>query len=312
MARNHLFDYRPAAIHRCARIAGPAPSSEHAGSMDNRLRIARGHYLSPAVQPTFADRCAALLAANPVQTVAVGTTAAVLHGLWVPAEPLTPEFATCQRDRRGADMTRCRRPELRTHRRQLRLADRTVVAGIPVTTMARTWWDLAADLSLPDVVAAGDRALQLGCSIDEISELVRVMAGRRGNRRARQAVPLLDQRSRSRPETHLRIAVRLAGLDCFEVNEPIIDDAGEWLAEPDLSCSEAKIALEYQGSDHVDLRRMRRDITRTTDLRQRGWLVLCYGPAQVFGRPWQIGPELWQLVGQRAPRLVRRGRIAWS
>jgi len=105
------------------------------------------------------------------------------------------------------------------------------------------------------------------------------------------------------------LAVRAAGLQCFEVNEPVLDEVGEWLAEPDLSCAEAKIALEYQGSDHADLLRMRRDITRATDLRQRGWLVLSYGPAQVFGRPWQIGPELRQLVEQRAPHLLRPSRV---
>jgi very-short-patch-repair endonuclease len=277
--------------------------------MDTRFRLARGHYLSAEAQPTFADRSAALLAANPVQTVAVGTTAATLHRLWLPSEPLTPEFATCQRGRRSAGMPRSRKPELITHRRQLRPIDCTIVAGVPATALARTWWDLAADLSLPDLVAAGDRALQLGCSIEAIHEMTRIMTRQRGNRQARQAAPLLDRRSRSRPESHLRVAVRLAGLDCFEANRPILDDVGAWLAEPDLSCAEARIALEYQGSDHADPARMRRDITRAIDLRQRGWLVLFYGPAQVFGRPWQIGPELWQLMAERAPRLVRRGRI---
>jgi very-short-patch-repair endonuclease len=282
--------------------------------MASLLRLTRGHYLDlrQAGQPTFAARCAALLAANPVDTIAVGTTAAVLHGLWLPDEPSVPEFATCQPGRQAAVMTRSRRPELRSHRRQICPADRTVVKGIPSTTLARTWWDLAAELSLPDLVAAGDRALQLGCSIEQLSELVRRLARQRGNRQARLAYPLLDRRSRSRPETHLRVAVRAAGLHCFEVNHPVVDEAGEWLAEPDLSCSEAGIALEYQGSDHADLARMRRDITRATDLRQRGWLVLYYGPAQVFRRPWQIGPELRQLVEQRCPGLLRRPRVGSS
>jgi very-short-patch-repair endonuclease len=285
--------------------------SLHPQAMETRLRLAQGHYLDlgPAEQPTFVDRCAALLAANPADTIAVGTTAAALHGLWLPSEPSVPEFATCQHGRLAAAMTRSQRPELRSHRRRIGMADRTMVRGIPVTTLARTWWDLAADLSLPDLVAAGDRALQLGCSIAQIEEQLRSMAHRRGNHAARLAAPLLDRRSKSRPESHLRVAVRAAGLRCFEVNKPVVDEVGEWLAEPDLSCAEAKIALEYQGSDHADVARMRRDITRTTDLRQRGWLVLLYGPAQVFGRPWQIGPELRQLVEQRAPRLLRSSRV---
>lgn len=282
--------------------------------MDVPLRLTRGHYLDlrGAHQPTFLDRCAALLAANPVETIAVGTTAAMLHDLWLPSPPSVPEFATCQPGRRAAAMARSRRPELLSHRRQIGPADRTVVKGIPATALARTWWDLAAELSLPDLVAAGDRALQLGCCFDQLGELVRRMVRRRGNHRARLALSLLDPRSRSRPESHLRVAVRSAGIHCFEVNVQVLDDVGEWLAEPDLSCSDAKIALEYQGTDHADPARMRRDITRATDLRQRGWLVLYYGPAEVFRRPWQIGPELRQLMEQRCPGLLRPARVGSS
>jgi very-short-patch-repair endonuclease len=84
--------------------------------------------------------------------------------------------------------------------------------------------------------------------------------------------------------------------------------AGGWLAEPDLSLAEAKIALEYQGSEHASLDRMRKDITRTTDMRLEGWLVLYYGPAEVFGRPWQVAPELRRHIRDRAPHLLGRAR----
>jgi very-short-patch-repair endonuclease len=275
------------------------------------LRLARGCYL-PVRQASLTERCAALLAVNPVETVVVGSAAAALHGLWLPAEPAVPEFATVQSGRRPAQMPRARRPEFGTHRRLVPPHQRTVIDGIPVTSLARTWWDLAVEIPLPDLVAAGDRALQLGCSPDEIVSLVRSRSGRRGNTLARRAACLLDKRSRSRPESHLRVAVRLAGLDFFEVNEPVVDEYGEWLAEPDLSCAEAKIALEYQGSEHAETRRMRRDITRLTDLRRRGWLVLWYGPAEVFARPWQIAPELRQLIRQRAPQLLHGRRVVSS
>jgi very-short-patch-repair endonuclease len=92
----------------------------------------------------------------------------------------------------------------------------------------------------------------------------------------------------------------------FEVNEPVYRDEGGWLAEPDLSLPEAKIALEYQGAYHAELERMRKDITRAVDLRRERWLVLEYGPAEVFGRPWQILPEVRHAVTQRAPHLLRR------
>ena len=91
----------------------------------------------------------------------------------------------------------------------------------------------------------------------------------------------------------------------FEVNDPVYRDEGGWLAEPDLSLDEAKIALEYQGSDHAEVKRMRKDITRFTDMRRDGWLTLPYGPAEVFGQPWLIKPEVREIVRLRAPHLLR-------
>jgi very-short-patch-repair endonuclease len=86
----------------------------------------------------------------------------------------------------------------------------------------------------------------------------------------------------------------------------VFRDSGGWLAKPDLSLREAKLALEYQGAEHAKVKRMRRDITRETDMRREGWRVLDYGPAEVFGRPWEIAPEVRQLVQERAPHLLRR------
>lgn len=177
--------------------------------------------------------------------------------------------------------------------------------GVAVTTIARTWRDLAEDLSVPDLAAVGDSALRAGVSAEELAGIV--ARGRRvpGIVRARTTVGLLDGRSRSRPESHLRLAV--AGLRLpFAVNEAIYRDAGGWLAEPDLALVEAKLALEYQGSDHADAARMRRDMTRFADMRSEGWLVLAYGPAEVFGRPWQVTSEVRAAVHHRAPALLRR------
>jgi hypothetical protein len=240
------------------------------------------------------------------ETVIASITAARIHGLWLPHYPDEIHVATAQPDRAARAMTRTQRPEFRAHRRMLTAADRTVVKGLPVTSLARTWVDLGAVLELPDLVAAGDSALRAGASLDELAEAVRRSAHLRGVRRAHAALPLLDARSRSRPESHLRVAATAADLPRFEVNIPIYRDEGGWLAEPDLSLAEAKIALEYQGKDHADLDRMRNDITRRTDMRRDRWLVLEYGPAQVFGRPWQIAPELRVEIRGRAPHLLRR------
>jgi hypothetical protein len=205
-------------------------------------------------------------------------------------------------------MTRTKRPEFVAHRIQLRDDDVVLVDGVRATSRARTWRDLAVSLSLPDLVAVGDCILRLGTPLEELAEITERAAGR-GVRVLRAALPLLDARSRSRPESHLRVAVHATGAPAFQVNEPIFRDAavgGGWLAEPDLSLPEAKLALEYQGADHAKLRRMRRDITRERDMRLDDWLTLYFGPAEVFGRPTSVGAEVYAAVRARAPELLPR------
>jgi hypothetical protein len=254
-------------------------------------------------------RCAAGLETSADDTVISGTTAGRIHGLWLPEGIDEIHLATAHPNRASRAMTRTRRPEFRAHRLQLGEHDRTVVLGLAVMSISRTWLDLASVLALPDLVAAGDSALRSGCTPDELAAVLGRCPRIPGVRRAKAALPLLDVRSRSRPESHLRFAATAPDLPRFEVNEAVYRDGGRgWLAEPDLSLEAAKIALEYQGADHANVSRMRKDITRVVDLRREGWEVREFGPAEVFGAPWQVAPELRALIRARAPHLLRVGR----
>jgi hypothetical protein len=114
-------------------------------------------------------------------------------------------------------------------------------------------------------------------------------------------VVLLDARSRSRPESHLRYALVSSGLPVPEVNAAIHTDDGEWLAEPDLVYREQRLALEYNGGVHADPRRMRKDLTRDIDIQHRGgWRTVTLGPAQVFDRPEQTVAFVRELLRERS------------
>src|SRR5262249_37755587 len=145
-----------------------------------------------------------------------------------------------------------------------------------------------------------------------LADVLEASSRRHNAARATAALALLDGRSRSRPESHLRVAISGPDMPRFEVNQSIYRPEGGWLAEPDLSLDDARIALEYQGGDHAETRRMRRDITRGVDVRRNSWLMLPYGPAEVFGSPWLIKPEVKQFIVERAPHLLpsrRRPRL---
>jgi hypothetical protein len=130
-------------------------------------------------------------------------------------------------------------------RRALSRDEIIVTDRFQITSAARTWVDLAEILSIEDLVTAGDSALRGLVTKDELADAISRARHRRGVLRARDALTLLDARSRSRPESHLRCGLVRAGLPWPEVNVSIFTDNGEWLAEPDLLYRKARLALEY-------------------------------------------------------------------
>ena len=267
--------------------------------------MAQRCWLTAEEAADFTVVCAAALESSAPHTVLASFTAARLHGLWLPGKSDVVHLASAQLGVPGRSMTRTRRSPFVAHRFELRPQDVVLVAGLPVTSIARTWRDLAREMSLPDLVAAGDSALRAGATRRELADLLDASPFAPRSANARRAVELLDERSRSRPESHLRVAVSGLSIEPLGVNIPVYRDEGGWLAEPDLSLPGAKLALEYQGVDHAEIDRMRRDMTRFVDLRAEQWLVLPYGPAEVFRRPAHIRAEVRREIWQRAPHLVR-------
>ena len=256
------------------------------------------------------DRCARAVSSAGRFAVVGGIAAATLHGLWVPPGPIPrPEVVVVAAARPPRAVTAIQRRDLRPRRQMLRPDEIAIVDGVPVTTPARTWLGLSASLQLPDLVALGDSILHLGRSTKEdLERAVRRGGGRRGVVRARQALRLLDGRSRSRPESHLRVVLVLDGLPAPEVNVAIFDEHGGWLAEPDLVYREARLAIEYNGADHVKVRRMRNDISRTLDVEDGGWRQVTFGPRQVFGQPHRVVAHVQALLDMRDPGWRARER----
>jgi hypothetical protein len=254
--------------------------------MDELVRVSRGLWRAAEEVRDLAGRCRALLSALPLGTVIAGLTAARLHGFWLPNPRPDELIEVILRgvDQVPRELAGCIRREVRARRRQLGRAEMAVLDGVPVTAAARTWVDLAEQLPMADLVAAGDSVLRSGTSLRELELFVRDARGRRGIVAARAAMGLLDERSRSRPESHLRFRLVDAGLPKPEVNRAVHDEHGQWIAEPDLHYRRARLALEYNGVVHADVERMRRDITRGLDVVRAEWMTLTFGPDQVFRR----------------------------
>jgi len=275
---------------------------------DELVRVSRGVWLPATAAGDALARLSALLAALPERAVLSGPTAAVLHGLEVPPAAAI-DVTVAATVRPPALTTGPQRAGLVAHRRILAPDEITEVRGLPATTAARTWCDLAEILPLGDLVAAGDSAIRLGLATAErLAQALRARRSRRGCRVATRALPLLDGRSRSRPESRLRVVIVLAGLPRPAVNTAVVDEHGGWLAEPDLSYQAARLGIEYQGAVHAEPRRMRRDVSRHMDLRRAGWEMLYYTADQVFSHPDVIVRDVTTALRDRAPHLLRPSR----
>jgi hypothetical protein len=165
--------------------------------------------------------------------------------------------------------------------------------GVPLTPPHRTFLDLAPYADLTELVTAGDSLVRrTGADPQLLIDTATTAYGVRGARLARQAAALVRSGVDSPRETHLRLLLVLAGLPEPQVGQVIHDSDGGWLARPDLSYPEFKIAIEYDGQHHlIDLRQWRRDIRRRENLEREGWLVrvitahdLLHAPATVIAR----------------------------
>lgn len=169
--------------------------------------------------------------------------------------------------------------------------------GLRVTTPASTWSMLGSLLTrVEDVVAAADATLRIPMHQDDPPALATrpqleaaMTAGRRhGAALLRVALPQAIGRSRSRPETWMRLALVDAGLPEPSANFDVFDH-GAWLAQVDLAYPKRKIALEYEGDHHrTDPHQWAIDIQRADRLAEAGWRVIRVTREDVFAHPAQL------------------------
>jgi hypothetical protein len=210
-----------------------------------------------------------------------GTRAVASHrsaaALWdLPGKRQEIAEITCPRWRRA------QHPGLAVHEtRALSLRDVTEVDGIPVTTVERTIFDLAAIRSRFSVDLAMDAALRRDLTtIDELCALVR-RVGKRGRKGTKLLRGLLSERdanyvpTESEREQMLLGVLRSHGLPEPERQFSIYDESGEFLARPDLVYRDLKIAMEYDSyQHHVGKDALVRDSRRRNATTAIGWITL--------------------------------------
>ena len=152
----------------------------------------------------------------------------------------------------------------------------TQVAGISVTTPARTAYDLGRHLPRDRAVTRLDAlARATPFSTEDVLLIAKHHKGARHSRRLRVALPLVDGGAASPKESWLRLRLIDAGLPVPTTQIPVIE-RGYWpFAWLDLGWEEYRVAVEYDGDQHrKDRRQYVKDERRMRRLAALGWIVI--------------------------------------
>jgi Protein of unknown function (DUF559) len=167
--------------------------------------------------------------------------------------------------------------------------ERHFVNGRLITSAVRTFVDLATELGLVRLTGVGDFFVRRGRCTQADLLLATSEPRRRNINHAYAAARLVRPGVDSPQETAVRVLLELGGCPRPAVNRDAYDDAGGWLARPDLSYPSYKIAIEYDGMHHErDPAQRQRDVLRNENLIANGWIVIVVTSQDLLQRPERI------------------------
>jgi len=268
-----------------------------AGAIGHRLSLGRLHRVHLGVyavgHPAVSRRgrwLAAVLACGS-DAVLSHRSAAALWGLSPTARADADVSTTVGR--------RHSRPRIAVHRvRALPPADRSVVDGIPVTSVARTLLDLA-DVVSPQVLqraletAERERRLDLR-ALDELCARSPGRHGLRGLRRALAAFDPAAAETRSELERQFLARCRTAGLPPPAVNTHV---AG---FEVDMAWPAKRLVVELDGhAFHANRQAFERDRVRDAALQLEGFRVIRVTHRRLHDHPETVMATVRELLDGR-------------
>jgi hypothetical protein len=157
---------------------------------------------------------------------------------------------------------------------------------VVLTSLERTWSDLAAHVPPASPLAVTDQVLRRKVPREALAA---ALDAARGARRARLVLPLGDARSGSPMESVLRWVLHEAGVPPPALQHVVTDAAGGRVAAVDLAWPEQRVLAEFDGDAHRDRRTFVEDLRRRNGLVLAGWIVLRFSSADVLRRPaWVV------------------------
>ena len=260
------------------------------------------HAVRSLVEPTdVRERCLAYSVKMRSDAAFTSVTAAVLWGMPLPSGVRVDELDVTAPHRGFRPSGR----GVRGSQHDPRLVEIVDVDGLRVLSPASTWVALGRDLSMPDLVAAGDYLVTRGFAdprpaLCEPADLRRVFElGRRaGAARLREALDHIVPGSLSRPESLARVLFTTAGLPPARPNLRVSS-----LLVFDLAWPEWRVGFDYHGEHHRSASQHARDVGRLDLARQEGWSLVQATKSDLFEHPFD-------LIGRVRSRLIGHGAVA--
>ncbi|MGV0812035.1 hypothetical protein ABQF34_08755 [Mycolicibacterium boenickei] len=218
-------------------------------------------------EPTLRDRTIGAWLWSGRRAVIAGVAASALHGAAYVDADIPIELVW----RNG-------RPPSGLIVRNETLADDEIkrVAGLPVTTPARTAFDLGRHLPRDDAVARLDAlAWTRRVTVDDVTPLIERYPRVRGIRALKVALPLVDAGADSPRETWLRLQLTDAGMPPERTQIMVAQGRGRIVAILDMGWERFKVGVNYDGIFHqADRRRYVQDLKTLRRLEAMGWIVI--------------------------------------
>lgn len=226
----------------------------------------RGVYIPKNANPTLLDRATGAWLTSGRQGVIAGVAASALHGAaWVNADERIEILVNDRRRQAGLIV------------RADRVSDDeiTTAADLPVTTLARTAFDLGRYQKRSLALGRMDALMRAGpFRTDDVLALMRRYGPARGVRQLRELLPLIDPGAASLKESWLRLLLIDNGFPVPETQIPVFDgyEPFAWL---DMGWRHLQLAVEYDGVHHqTDRPQYVKDRSRLPKVQKRGWDVI--------------------------------------
>ncbi len=181
-----------------------------------------------------------------------------------------------------------RAPALLTvHTDVLLPAEVRTIRGIPVTTPARTAFDLGRRLGLTEGVQRIDALMNVtDLKVVDIEEVAGTHPGARNLRQLDKTLRLVDGGSDSPYESLARLLLVRAGFPRPHTQIPVYNACGRVVYRIDMGWPEYLVGVDFEGAHHwLDPRQRERDAERHYVLGELGWIDLRLTSRRLHNRP---------------------------